>query len=227
MSGRNLSIDRADYNQMSNLAPEGTTKTFKHISSRKHDSQTYSSITVSGIRADEIQNHDDIVAPHILGTTEVNGTPQQTPPIGELDFVPRVRRPSSITKKRQVSISCGKRRASRARSSITPTSIEGKVVTYPTNYIQTTKYTALSFIPKSIIVQFKRLANVYFLVIAILQSIPIISPLHPITGWFPLAFVLFVSMCREGYEDYIRRVYDKSNHQYKSINRIQFPRCTN
>ena len=46
--------------------------------------------------------------------------------------------------------------------------------------------------------QFKRFANIYFLVIAILQTIPAISPLSPLTAWAPLIVVLGISMIREG-----------------------------
>eukprot|EP01022_Parablepharisma_sp_SALTPOND_P012516 TRINITY_DN16105_c0_g1_i3.p2 TRINITY_DN16105_c0_g1~~TRINITY_DN16105_c0_g1_i3.p2 ORF type:complete len:773 (+),score=77.26 TRINITY_DN16105_c0_g1_i3:2717-5035(+) len=81
---------------------------------------------------------------------------------------------------------------------------------FPTNYVRTTKYTALSFIPKSLLIQFMRLANIYFLVIATLQCIPTISPLNPITAVLPLAFVLIVSMIREGIEDYRRYTDDRA-----------------
>lgn len=52
---------------------------------------------------------------------------------------------------------------------------------------------------ESLLTQFKRLANIYFLFIAILQTIPIISPLSPVTAWAPLIVVLAISMIREGY----------------------------
>ena len=52
--------------------------------------------------------------------------------------------------------------------------------------------------------QFKRFANIYFLGIAIIQSIPVISPLNPTTAILPLVFVILVSMIREGVEDYMR-----------------------
>ena len=45
------------------------------------------------------------------------------------------------------------------------------------NTIKTSKYTLLSFVPKNLWEQFRRWANRYFLVIAILQQIPDISPL--------------------------------------------------
>lgn len=51
---------------------------------------------------------------------------------------------------------------------------------------------------ESLLLQFERLANIYFLVIAILQSIPAISPLGPLTAWAPLIVVLGISMMREG-----------------------------
>lgn len=51
---------------------------------------------------------------------------------------------------------------------------------------------------ESLLLQFKRLANIYFLIIGILQSIPEISPLGPLTAWAPLIVVLGISMIREG-----------------------------
>ena len=46
---------------------------------------------------------------------------------------------------------------------------------------------------------------------AVLQSISIISPLSPITAILPLVFVVAVSMLREGVEDYMRYIADKGN----------------
>ncbi len=62
---------------------------------------------------------------------------------------------------------------------------------------------------ESLLLQFKRLANVYFLFIAILQTIPIISPLTSVTAWIPLSVVMTISILREGYEDYQRYKSDK------------------
>jgi phospholipid-translocating P-type ATPase (flippase) len=77
------------------------------------------------------------------------------------------------------------------------------------NSIDTTKYNIITFLPKALLFQFFRLANVYFLFIAVIQSIDIISPLSKSTAWAPLAFVLCVSMIREGLEDMARHKYDK------------------
>ena len=85
------------------------------------------------------------------------------------------------------------------------------------NYISTTKYNIITFLPKSLLLQFTRLPNIYFLFIAILQSIPAISPLTSITAILPLVFVLCVSMLRELFEDIERYKYDKLNNNRKVI----------
>jgi len=74
---------------------------------------------------------------------------------------------------------------------------------YPTNETKTRKYTLLTFLPKSLYIQFLRVANVYFLIIAILSSFPEISPLGPVTSIIPLVFVLSTSILREALEDYV------------------------
>ena len=79
---------------------------------------------------------------------------------------------------------------------------------YRSNFIKTSKYNLLTFLPKSILVQFKRYANVYFLFTAIFQSIPQISPLHPFSAIAPFLFVIALAVLREGYEDYLRHVSD-------------------
>ena len=80
------------------------------------------------------------------------------------------------------------------------------------NKIDTTKYNIFTFIPKALLLQFVRLANIYFLVCAILQCIPLISPLTPATAVVPLVFVLSVSIIREGIEDYARAKLDKQQN---------------
>ena len=87
---------------------------------------------------------------------------------------------------------------------------------YKNNKIDTTKYNFITFIPKALLIQFVRLANIYFLVCAILQCIPIISPLTPVTAVVPLVFVLSVSIIREGIEDYSRAKLDKQQNNEKT-----------
>ena len=83
---------------------------------------------------------------------------------------------------------------------------------FKNNKIDTTKYNIFTFIPKALLLQFVRLANIYFLICAILQCIPIISPLNPATAVVPLVFVLSVSIIREGIEDYARAQLDKQQN---------------
>ena len=80
------------------------------------------------------------------------------------------------------------------------------------NRIDTTKYNIFTFIPKALLLQFVRLANIYFLICAILQCIPLISPLTPVTAVVPLVFVLSVSIIREGIEDYSRAKLDRQQN---------------
>ena len=80
---------------------------------------------------------------------------------------------------------------------------------FPSNYISTTKYTLLSFLPLGLLYQFFRFSNCYFLFVTILQCIPAVSPLNPVTAILPMIFVLTISMLREGYEDYQRYASDE------------------
>ncbi|CAD8186772.1 unnamed protein product [Paramecium octaurelia] len=75
-------------------------------------------------------------------------------------------------------------------------------ILFPSNAIKTSKYNMLNFFPKAILLQFMRIANIYFLVTAVLQSMPLLSPLAPFSAISPLVFVLAVSLFREMLEDY-------------------------
>ena len=86
---------------------------------------------------------------------------------------------------------------------------------YPNNEIDTTKYNYITFLPKALLYQFIRVANIYFLFTAILQCVPIISPLGSGTALAPIIFVLCVSLIREGVEDCKRRKLDKMQNSVK------------
>ena len=85
------------------------------------------------------------------------------------------------------------------------------------NKINTTKYNIITFFPKSLLLQFMRPANVYFLITAIIQCIPLISPLGYETAIFPILFVLSVSLIREGIEDYHRWQLDNEQNNKKYL----------
>ena len=85
--------------------------------------------------------------------------------------------------------------------------------TYCDNSITTHKYNALTLIPKSLFEQFRRLANQYFLGVALLMAIGPsaewwYSPMQAYTTIGPLAFILLVTMLKEGLEDLKRHRSD-------------------
>ncbi|CAK7328063.1 unnamed protein product [Dovyalis caffra] len=88
-----------------------------------------------------------------------------------------------------------------------PDNPEAIKLNYRGNYVSTTKYTALNFIPKSLFEQFRRVANIYFLVVACVSF----SPLAPYTApsvAVPLLVVIGATMAKEGVEDWRRRKQD-------------------
>ena len=87
-----------------------------------------------------------------------------------------------------------------------------KELLYPDNKISTTKYNCITFLPKALLYQFARLANVYFVALAVIQCIPIISPLGSSTAIAPIVFVFSVSLIREAIEDYQRGKLDKQQN---------------
>jgi len=79
-----------------------------------------------------------------------------------------------------------------------------KPLNYCSNYTSTTKYNIVTFFPKAIFEQFRRVANVYFLLAAAL-SLTAISPFSAVSMIAPLAFVVGLSMAKEALEDSRRK----------------------
>uniref|UniRef100_A0A8C4T475 Phospholipid-transporting ATPase n=1 Tax=Erpetoichthys calabaricus TaxID=27687 RepID=A0A8C4T475_ERPCA len=77
------------------------------------------------------------------------------------------------------------------------------------NTIKTCKYNILTFLPLNLFEQFQRVANFYFLLIVILQSVPAISTLPWYTTMLPLLTVLFVRAAKDISDDLARRRSDK------------------
>ena len=76
------------------------------------------------------------------------------------------------------------------------------------NTITTTKYNLFTWFPKSLVMQFKRIANIYFLMISVLTLMPF-SPKNPYTQTSTFVLVLLFTMLKEAYEDYVRYKQDK------------------
>jgi phospholipid-translocating ATPase len=69
------------------------------------------------------------------------------------------------------------------------------------NIVVNTKYNVLTFVPKVLYEQFRYFFNLYFLLVACSQFFPPLQIGLLVTYIAPLAFVLAVTMCKEGYDD--------------------------
>jgi magnesium-transporting ATPase (P-type) len=79
---------------------------------------------------------------------------------------------------------------------------------YANNYIKTSKYTLITFLPLNLFEQFQRLANFYFLCLLILQVIPYITSLTPVTTAVPLVVVLTLTALKDAIDDIQRHRSD-------------------
>nr|XP_020664948.1 probable phospholipid-transporting ATPase VB isoform X2 [Pogona vitticeps] len=80
---------------------------------------------------------------------------------------------------------------------------------YSGNGIRTTKYTLLTFLPRNLFEQFYRLANVYFLLLVIINWFPQLEVFHREITMLPLAAVLSIITVKDGIEDYRRYQFDQ------------------
>lgn len=72
------------------------------------------------------------------------------------------------------------------------------------NSISTTKYNAFTFLPKSLFEQFRRVANIYFLITACLAYTDL-APYGSGTAVYPLVLVVSATMIKELIEDLRRK----------------------
>jgi hypothetical protein len=86
------------------------------------------------------------------------------------------------------------------------------------NYIKTSKYTLLTFLPLNVFEQFQRLANFYFLCLLVLQFIPFISSLTPITTAVPLIGVLALTAIKDAYDDFVSN--GRLHPQHPAVTRL-------
>ncbi|KAF9156622.1 hypothetical protein DFQ26_009294 [Actinomortierella ambigua] len=105
-------------------------------------------------------------------------------------------------------------------------------VSYGSNRIKTAKYTSWNFLPKNLFEQFRRVANMFFLFMAILQLTPIFTVGSPFLTVFPLCFVVGVTAIKDGFEDYKRHVEDRNYNQrlvlqLKNIPNYNYPNAGN
>ncbi|KAM5191914.1 phospholipid-transporting ATPase IC-like [Mantella aurantiaca] len=79
---------------------------------------------------------------------------------------------------------------------------------YANNEIKTSKYNVITFLPLNLFYQFKRIANVYFLFLLVLQFIPQIGTVSWYTTLIPLAIVLGITAIKDLADDIARHQLD-------------------
>lgn len=88
---------------------------------------------------------------------------------------------------------------------------------FPANMVRNQKYNVLTFLPLVLFEQFRFFFNLYFLLVALSQFIPALKIGFILTYIAPLAFVLFVTMGKEAYDDYKRHQRDREANSQKYL----------
>ena len=79
---------------------------------------------------------------------------------------------------------------------------------YPPNIVSNAKYTAWSFLPRTLYNEFSFFFNIYFLLVALSQVIPVLRIGYLSSYIAPLAFVVSISLGKEALDDISRRRRD-------------------
>jgi phospholipid-translocating ATPase len=79
---------------------------------------------------------------------------------------------------------------------------------YKSNRIKTSKYNLLTFIPKNLFEQFRRITNLYFLINNIINIFLPDPPTNPFLGIIPITLLIIATSIKQGYEDIWRHKYD-------------------
>ncbi|KAK6105788.1 phospholipid-translocating P-type ATPase flippase family protein [Brugia pahangi] len=86
------------------------------------------------------------------------------------------------------------------------------------NYVSTTKYNIITFIPVFLFYQFKTFGNWFFLMICIVQFFPNLNPYGTNTTIVPLVIIILAAAAKEIFEDFGRLVADRRvNRQFVLI----------
>eukprot|EP01060_Flectonema_neradi_P005711 TRINITY_DN13826_c1_g1_i1.p1 TRINITY_DN13826_c1_g1~~TRINITY_DN13826_c1_g1_i1.p1 ORF type:complete len:1287 (+),score=199.44 TRINITY_DN13826_c1_g1_i1:181-4041(+) len=83
---------------------------------------------------------------------------------------------------------------------------------YPQNFLKTSHYTFINFIPLNLLLQFQQFSNVYFLLVMVISLVPNVSPITPLSAVVPLVLILGVAMIKDGYEDFKRHIADRKDN---------------
>ncbi|XP_075248083.1 putative phospholipid-transporting ATPase IM isoform X2 [Convolutriloba macropyga] len=115
----------------------------------------------------------------------------------------------------------GKQNTEEKRTIILNDPVSNKRHKFARNSIKTTKYNAVTFIPINLFEQLKRVANIYFLVLMVIQLLPInLSSVSAVTTIIPLVIVFTVTAVKDAIDDIRRRTSDNKINNRKT-SRIQ------
>jgi hypothetical protein len=81
---------------------------------------------------------------------------------------------------------------------------------FVSNKVVTTQYSILTFIPKNLYHQFRRVSNFFFLVIVTLQCIEPFQSMEPAVSALPLVIIVGLTAARDGFEDWKRHEVDQT-----------------
>lgn len=106
------------------------------------------------------------------------------------------------------------------------------VVRYVRNKVRTSKYSLITFIPKNLLEQFRRVANIYFLFLVILQLFSIFGAPNAQIGMLPLLAILGMTAIKDAFEDWRRAKLDNEVNNsattklgaWKNVNQPKDPR---
>lgn len=83
------------------------------------------------------------------------------------------------------------------------------------NMIVSSRYNLFNFLPSQLYAQFSKVANIYFMTIAIMQLVPNWSTTGTSTTIIPLLIFISISIIREGIDDLRRHAQDKQENNKK------------
>ncbi|PVV02843.1 hypothetical protein BB560_002693, partial [Smittium megazygosporum] len=99
---------------------------------------------------------------------------------------------------------------------VEPTKQETHTIGYVTNRISTSQYTFYNFIPLNLYRQFKRAANLYFLLMTTVQLIPYFAISSPVLAILPIVAVLAITAFKDALEDWRRHLNDKNINEQRA-----------
>ena len=80
---------------------------------------------------------------------------------------------------------------------------------FPSNAVKTTKYSFFFFLPVNLYEQFHRFANVYFVGLAVLNFVPVVSAFQPEVALIPICVIMLLTALKDGWEDFRRYRSDR------------------